>query len=78
MSPRLQRLHPRMAGHGRTQEAQISPFVCTPEALVSVLFILIPIAVWFVLGAILGFVWASRTGQLDDLQTPAVRVLFDD
>jgi cbb3-type cytochrome oxidase maturation protein len=45
---------------------------------VSVLFILIPIAVWFVLGAILGFVWASRSGQLDDLQTPAVRVLFDD
>ncbi|RLB62996.1 MAG: cbb3-type cytochrome oxidase assembly protein CcoS, partial [Deltaproteobacteria bacterium] len=24
------------------------------------------------------FVWAVRSGQFDDLETPAVRILFDD
>lgn len=29
-------------------------------------------------GAIAGLVWAVRSGQLDDLETPALRMLHDD
>jgi cbb3-type cytochrome oxidase maturation protein len=28
--------------------------------------------------AVLVFVWAARSGQFDDLETPSRRVLFDD
>jgi len=28
--------------------------------------------------AVWAFIWAVRKGQFDDLETPAVRVLFDD
>jgi|LauGreDrversion4_2_1035121.scaffolds.fasta_scaffold73092_2 cbb3-type cytochrome oxidase maturation protein len=44
----------------------------------SVLLALIPIALLLGLGAVLAFVWAVRSGQLDDLDTPALRVLIDD
>jgi cbb3-type cytochrome oxidase maturation protein len=44
----------------------------------SVLFIALPVAL--VLGgiAVLAFVRAVRSGQFEDLDTPAVRVIFDD
>ncbi|MFW5965939.1 MAG: cbb3-type cytochrome oxidase assembly protein CcoS [Persicimonas sp.] len=29
-------------------------------------------------GAVASFWWATRQGQFDDLETPAVRVLMDD
>jgi len=45
---------------------------------VSVLYILVPLALLIVAGAVWAFVWATRTGQFDDLTTPGVRVLFDD
>ncbi|MBW2528386.1 MAG: cbb3-type cytochrome oxidase assembly protein CcoS [Deltaproteobacteria bacterium] len=44
----------------------------------SVVFILLPLALLFVGIAITWFVWAVRSGQYDDLETPAVRILFDD
>ncbi|WP_246099109.1 cbb3-type cytochrome oxidase assembly protein CcoS [Persicimonas caeni] len=28
--------------------------------------------------AVTGFWWATRDGQFDDLETPAVRILLDD
>lgn len=43
-----------------------------------VLWIAIPAAILLVLGAIAGFVWAVRSGQMDDLDTPAMRMLHDD
>lgn len=43
-----------------------------------ILFLLIPIALVIVGGAIAGFWWATRDGQFDDLDTPAVRILLDD
>ena len=44
----------------------------------SALFILLAISL-LVAGAFLGaFIWASRTGQFDDTQTPSLRVLGDD
>lgn len=42
------------------------------------LFVLIPLAMVFVFIAIGAFVWAARSGQFDDMETPRVRVLFDD
>ena len=44
----------------------------------SVLFIALPIALLLATGAVIAFIRAARRGQFDDLQTPAMRVLFDD
>lgn len=44
----------------------------------SVIFIVLPLAIVVAGAAVLAFVWASRAGQFDDLDTPAVRVAVDD
>jgi cbb3-type cytochrome oxidase maturation protein len=44
----------------------------------SVLFIALPIALVLGAVAVLAFVRSVRTGQFDDLVTPAARVVFDD
>jgi cbb3-type cytochrome oxidase maturation protein len=45
---------------------------------VTVLFVVLPIAVLVSSLSVLAFVWAARGGQLDDLETPPLRVLCDD
>ncbi|TVZ39945.1 cbb3-type cytochrome oxidase maturation protein [Alteromonadaceae bacterium 2753L.S.0a.02] len=42
------------------------------------LLILIPIAIVFVIIAIAIFFWAVKSGQYDDLETEARRILFDE
>ena len=43
-----------------------------------ILYLLIPLAI-IVLGiAIGGFIWAVKTGQFEDMQGPAHRILMDD
>lgn len=43
-----------------------------------ILYILIPLGL-IVLGiAVWGFLWAVRTGQFDDMEGPAHRILMDD
>jgi cbb3-type cytochrome oxidase maturation protein len=42
------------------------------------LFVVLPLAVVLSIAAALAFVWATRRGQFDDLETPAVRLLCDD
>ena len=44
----------------------------------SVLYIAIPVALFIALIAIVAFVVQVRSGQFDDLETPARRILFDD
>lgn len=44
----------------------------------SVIYIVLPLAIIVVTVAVFAFVWSARTGQLDDLETPAVRMLHDD
>jgi cbb3-type cytochrome oxidase maturation protein len=44
----------------------------------SVIYVVLPIAMVIVAMAIGAFVWSARTGQLDDLETPAERMLHDD
>jgi cbb3-type cytochrome oxidase maturation protein len=44
----------------------------------SVMFVLLPVALLFAAVAVGVFVWAARTGQFDDLETPSIRILHDD
>jgi cbb3-type cytochrome oxidase maturation protein len=44
----------------------------------SVIYLVLPLALVVVGGAVLAFVWSARSGQYDDLETPAVRVLHDE
>jgi cbb3-type cytochrome oxidase maturation protein len=44
----------------------------------SVLFLVLPLALLLVGVAIWAYVWSARSGQFDDLDTPAVRLLHDD
>jgi cbb3-type cytochrome oxidase maturation protein len=44
----------------------------------SVIFIVLPLALVIVGAAVWAFVWSARSGQLDDLETPAVRMLRDE
>ncbi len=42
------------------------------------IFVLLPLALLIAAIAVGFFIWAATTGQFDDLDTPAVRMLFDD
>ena len=44
----------------------------------SVLYLVVPLAILIVAAAVVAYVWATRSGQLDDLDTPAIRMLHDD
>ena len=44
----------------------------------NILVILIPIALLLGLGGLFAFIRASKSGQFDDLETPAYRALLDD
>ena len=44
----------------------------------SILFVLIPLAVLMLAVALAAFFWAVGHDQFDDLETPGMRVLFDD
>lgn len=44
----------------------------------SALFVVIPLAILVSAAAVGAFVWSVRRGQLDDLDTPAQRMLEED
>ena len=44
----------------------------------SVIYLVLPLAILVVTVAVLAFVWSARSGQFDDLETPAVRMLRDE
>lgn len=44
----------------------------------SIIFILIPLGLVLLVAAVVAFFWAVRSGQFDDLETPAWRILLDD
>jgi cbb3-type cytochrome oxidase maturation protein len=44
----------------------------------SVLFVLVPVALLLVGIFVAAYAWSSRSGQFDDLTTPAMRVLHED
>lgn len=43
-----------------------------------IIYLMIPLAVFIVTGIVVAFVWAVKSGQFDDLEGPANRILFDD
>ena len=43
-----------------------------------ILYVLVPLALALAGAGVLAFRWAVRDGQFDDLDSPPVRVLFDD
>jgi cbb3-type cytochrome oxidase maturation protein len=44
----------------------------------TVLYVLVPMALLLAAAAVTAFLWAARDGQLDDLDSPPLRVLHDD
>jgi cbb3-type cytochrome oxidase maturation protein len=44
----------------------------------SVLYVVLPLALIVVAGAVAAFVVSARRGQFDDLDTPAMRMLHDE
>lgn len=44
----------------------------------SVLFVALPVAIALGGAAVAAFIWATRGGQFDDLETPRWRVLTED
>ncbi len=44
----------------------------------SVIYLVLPLALVIVAVAVVAFVWSARSGQFDDMETPAVRMLHDD
>ena len=43
----------------------------------SVLYVLMPLSLCVVAGFVAAFVWAVRSGQLDDTDTPPLRMLAE-
>lgn len=43
-----------------------------------ILYLLIPVALLIVAGAVGAFIWAVNSGQFEDTDGPAVRVLMED
>jgi len=44
----------------------------------SILFLLIPLAIGLMIVAVVFFLWTVKSGQYDDLEGPAHRILMDD
>ena len=44
----------------------------------NILLLLIPVALLLGLGGLVAFIWAMRSGQFEDLDGAAVRILIDD
>ncbi|MCB9845217.1 MAG: cbb3-type cytochrome oxidase assembly protein CcoS [Phycisphaeraceae bacterium] len=44
----------------------------------TVIYIVVPLAFLIAGAALLAFIWSARSGQLHDLDTPAIRMLADD
>lgn len=43
-----------------------------------ILYLLIPIAIVLVIAMVAGFWWAAKSGQFDDLEGPAHRILMEE
>ena len=44
----------------------------------SAVFIVLPLGLLLAAAAVGAFIWATRSGQFDDLESPAHRILHDD
>ncbi|HYP76741.1 MAG TPA: cbb3-type cytochrome oxidase assembly protein CcoS [Polyangiaceae bacterium] len=44
----------------------------------SIIFLILPVTLFLSAGAVIAFAWATRSGQFDDLETPAIRLLHEE
>jgi len=44
----------------------------------NIVFVLLPLSLLLAVIGLLGFLWANRDGQFDDVDSPALRALLDD
>ncbi len=44
----------------------------------SAIYIVLPLALLLALAGVCAFIWAVRSGQMDDLETPALRILSEE
>ena len=44
----------------------------------NIIYVLIPLGILMMVVAVAAFFWAVRSGQFDDLESPAWRILLDD
>jgi cbb3-type cytochrome oxidase maturation protein len=44
----------------------------------TIIYMLIPLGLVLLVAAVAAFIWAVRSGQFEDLSTPAERILLDD
>lgn len=44
----------------------------------SILYFLVPVAILLAGAGVSAFIWAVRSGQFDDVETPAIRILLDE
>ena len=44
----------------------------------TIIYIAVPIAVLLAVAFVCSFIWAVKNGQLDDLDSPPIRILTDD
>jgi len=44
----------------------------------SVLYLVVPLALVIVAVGVAGYLWAVKNGQMDDLETPGIRVIRDE
>ena len=44
----------------------------------NILYFLVPLALMLAALGVWAFVWSVKSGQFDDVETPGMRVLFDD
>lgn len=44
----------------------------------AIIYVLLPLSLFFGICGLLAYLWSVRSGQFDDLETPAHRILFDD
>ena len=44
----------------------------------SILYLIIPLSIILVIAIVWVFLWAVRSGQFDDMEGPAHRILMDD
>jgi len=52
--------------------------VVIPVSPMSILYLIIPVSILLVIAIIWFFLWAVRSGQFDDMEGPAHRILMDD
>ena len=50
----------------------------TSSNILNIIYILIPLALVIVIAMIMAFLWSVRSGQFDDMEGPAWRILQDD